>query len=80
MTYYCELMFDKNIIRIMAGSRVVGRYVIVTGKHIPIGLTYSAKNINDGMQWFKHREKENSVLTEEEQQEVMLQILKSEVW
>jgi hypothetical protein len=73
-------MFDKNIIRIMAGSRVVGRYVIVTGKHIPIGLTHSAKNINDGMRWFKHREKENSDLTEEEHKALTFQILKSETW
>lgn len=80
MTYYCELTFDKNIIRTIAGTRVVGRYVIVTGKHIPIGLTYSAKNINDGMRWFKHREKENSDLTEEEHKALTFQILKSETW
>jgi hypothetical protein len=80
MTYYCELNNDENIIRTMGGHRIVGRYVIVASQFIPTGLTYSAKNINDGMRWYKHREKANSDLTENECKALTFQILKSETW
>lgn len=81
MTYYCELPNDENnIIRTMGGHRIVGRYVIVASQFIPTGLSYSAKNINDGMRWFKHREKANSDLTDRERKALTFQILKSEVW
>lgn len=67
-------------------SRTVGQYVVFQGKILPGQLSYKAHtivtlNADGNMIWYKHRDRpEYAKLTEEEQQEVMLQILKSEVW
>lgn len=77
---------DNTLVRIPAGYRKVGRYVLVDNNYIPQGLAYAARtivslNADNLMKWYKHRDRENSaLLTEIEQKELMLQILQSEKW
>jgi hypothetical protein len=64
----------------------VGQYVIYQGKSPPGQLVYKAYTVatldaNGDLVWHKHRNRsEIALLTEEEQKELMLQILKSETW
>ena len=84
--YYCEFLEDKTLIRTVKQNRVVGKYLIVNQNVLPFQIRYKAKtivkvNANGDMVWYKHRNKiDLTALTEKEQQELMLQILKSETW
>ena len=85
MTFYCVLPNDENIIRTIAGFRVVGRYLIVNRPHVPPTLAYASRTIivdetNREMQWWKHQKKVNLSLSYRERKALTLQILKSEVW
>ena len=85
--YYCDMGPDGAEIRSARFKpKTVGRYLIYQGEHPPIRLLYQAHTIailndNDDLVWYKHRDRsEIALLTEEEQKELMLQILKSETW
>lgn len=86
MMYYCEFSEDKNLIQGFLQSRTVSRYLIVDSDSIPGQVGYKAKTIvaltprTKDFYWYKHRDKQSVMLTKEEQQELMLQILKSETW
>jgi hypothetical protein len=86
MTYYCDMGPDGAEIRSFTKSKIVGQYVICRGKILPSHLAYKAYTIatldtDSNLIWFKHRDRsEMALLTEEEQKELMLQILKSEIW
>ena len=83
--YYCEFPEDKNLILYFGVDRVVGKYLIVLQDELPMRMNYMAKAIvtvtdTGVMLWYKHPDNKYSILTKEEQQELMLQILKSETW
>ena len=84
--YYCEFLEDKTLIRTVKQNRVVGKYLIVNQNVLPFQISYKAEVIvrvvaNGDMLWYKQRNKISlTALTEKEQQELMLQILKSETW
>jgi hypothetical protein len=84
--YYCDLGREPTSIRTLNGIRTVGRYVMVDTDHIPQDLAYNAhtivsRNTNEQLKWYKNRDRENSaLLTEAEQKQLMVQILKSEKW
>lgn len=84
--YYCDMGPDGAEIRIMLKMEKVGQYVIVNSDYIPDQLSYRAHTIvsydPDGrMKWYKHRNRSDSAqLTKDEQDGMMLQILKSETW
>ena len=84
--YYCDMGPDGAEIRSFTKSRIVGQYVIYQGDSPPGQLVYKAHtvatlNANGDLVWHKHRNRsEIALLTEEEQKELMLQILKSETW
>ena len=67
-------------------SKIVGQYVIYRGSHLPEQMVYRAHTIvtltaNGSMQWHKNRNRPNlALLTKDEQDAMVLQILKSEVW
>jgi hypothetical protein len=67
-------------------TKTIGQYVIYQGDSPPGQLVYKAYtvatlNANGDLVWHKHRNRsEIALLTEEEQKELMLQILKSETW
>lgn len=67
-------------------SKIVGQYVIYRGFELPGQMAYRAHTIveltaNGSMRWHKHRDRpELALLTKEEQEAMVLQILKSEVW
>jgi hypothetical protein len=67
-------------------TKTIGQYVIYQGDSPPGQLVYKAYtvatlNANGDLVWHKHRHRsEIALLTEEEQKELMLQILKSETW
>lgn len=73
-------------IRTPNGYKIVGRYVIVDSNYIPQSLAYDAHtivsfNADNHMKWYKHRDRENSaLLSDNEQKQLMLQVLKSETW
>ena len=77
---------DGAEIRSFTKSRSVGQYVIYQGESPPGQLVYKAHTVatldaNGDLVWHKHRNRsEVALLTEEEQKELMLQILKSETW
>jgi hypothetical protein len=84
--YYCDMGPNGAEIRSFTKSRIVGQYVIYRGDSPPGQLVYKAYtvatlNANGDLVWHKHRHRsEIALLTEEEQKELMLQILKSETW
>jgi hypothetical protein len=84
--FYCDMGPDGAEIRSFTKSRSVGQYVIYQGESPPGQLVYKAHtvatlNANGDLVWHKHRNRsEVALLTEEEQKELMLQILKSETW
>jgi hypothetical protein len=84
--YYCDMGPDGAEIRSFTKSRIVGQYVIYQGESPPGQLVYKAHTVatldaNGDLVWYKHRHRsEIALLTEAEQQELMLQILKSETW
>jgi hypothetical protein len=84
--YYCDMGPDGAEIRSFTKSRIVGQYVIYQGESPPGQLVYKAHTVatldaNGDLVWHKHRNRsEIALLTEEEQKELMLQILKSETW
>jgi hypothetical protein len=85
--YYCDMGPDGAEIRnARFKPRTVGRYLIYQGEHPPGQLVYKAHTVatldaNGDLVWHKHRNRsEIALLTEEEQKELMLQILKSETW
>jgi hypothetical protein len=84
--FYCDMGPDGAEIRSFTKSRIVGQYVIYQGEHPPGQLVYKAHTVatldaNGDLVWHKHRNRsEIALLTEEEQKELMLQILKSETW
>jgi len=85
--YYCDMGPDgAEIHNARFKPKTVGQYVIYQGEHPPMRLLYKAHTIailndNGDLVWHKHRERhELTLLTEEEQKELMLQILKSETW
>lgn len=86
MTYYCDMGPLGADMNRAFSSRTVGQYVVYRGTQLPGQLAYKAHtivtlNADGNMIWYKHRDRtELAELTEEEQQEVMLQILKSETW
>ena len=88
MMYYCEFSEDKNLIYGFNQSRTVGRYLIVDRDSVPGQVGYMARTIvtvtpnSKDLYWYKHTniDKQSVMLTKEEQQELMLQILKSENW
>lgn len=85
MMYYCEFLEDKNLIHGFNQHRIVSRYLIVNRDELPGQVGYKAKtiarvNVIGDLVWHKHREKAGLPLTEAEQKELMLQILKSETW
>lgn len=87
MIYYCDMGPDGAEIRSARFKpRTVGRYLIYQSGHPPIRLLYQAHTIvilndNGDLVWYKHRQRdESTLLTKEEQQELTLQILKSETW
>ena len=67
-------------------SKIVGQYVIYRGAELPGQMAYRAHTIvtltaNGSMIWSKHRDRpELALLTKEEQDVILLQILKSETW
>ena len=67
-------------------SKIVGQYVIYRGSYLPGQMAYRAHTIvtltaNGSMQWHKNRNRpELALLTKDEQDAILLQILKSEVW
>jgi hypothetical protein len=84
--YYCDMGPDGAEIRSFTKSRIVGQYVIYQGESPPGQLVYKAHTVatldaNGDLVWHKHRHRsEVALLTEEEQQAMTLQILKSETW
>ena len=84
--FYCDMGPDGAEIRSFTKSRIVGQYVIYQGDSPPGQLVYKAHTVatldaNGNLVWHKHRNRsEVALLTEEEQKELMLQILKSETW
>jgi hypothetical protein len=84
--FYCDMGPDGAEIRSFTKSRIVGQYVIYQGESPPGQLVYKAYTVatldtNGDLVWHKHRNRsEIALLTEEEQKELMLQILKSETW
>ena len=84
--YYLDMGPDGAEIRSFTKSKIVGQYVIYRGLHLPGQMAYRAHTIveltaNGSMRWHKHRDRpELALLTKEEQEAMVLQILKSEVW
>jgi hypothetical protein len=84
--FYCDMGPDGAEIRSFTKSRIVGQYVIYQGESPPGQLVYKAHTVatldaNGDLVWHKHRNRsEVALLTEAEQKELMLQILKSETW
>lgn len=84
--YYCDMGPDGAEIRRVLTIKTVGQYVIVNKDYIPNQLSYQAHTIvsydPDGrMKWYKHRNRPDSAqLTKDEQDVILLQILKSETW
>lgn len=84
--YYCDMGPDGAEIRSVSTIRTVSQYVIVNSDYIPNQLAARAYTIvsydPDGrMKWYKHRNRpESALLTKDEQDGMMLQILKSETW
>lgn len=87
--FYCE--FPQENTRVPRSeysgvqfSKIVGRYLTVDRTWLPEQIAYQTSTIvsfNRGvLTWKKHREKQGLPLTKEEQQELMIQILKSETW
>ena len=84
--YYCEFPEDKTLIRTVKQNRVVGKYLIVNQNVLPFQISYKAEVIvrvvaNGDMLWYKQRNKiDLTALTEKEQKDMLVQILKSETW
>ena len=84
--YYCEFLEDKTLIRTVKQNRVVGKYLIVNQNVLPFQISYKAEVIvrvvaNGDMLWYKQRNKiDLTALTEKEQKDMLVQILKSETW
>ena len=84
--YYCEFPEDKTLIRTVKQNRVVGKYLIVNQNVLPFQIRYKTEvivrvNANGDMVWYKHRNKiDLTALTEKEQKDMLVQILKSETW
>ena len=85
--FYCKFPEDKNLIRgYINPNRTVGRYLVVNHIELPLPISFQAHTIvaltpgTKDFYWYKHREKQDVMLTKEEQQELMLQVLKSENW
>ena len=84
--YYCELPEEKNIIRTHSGVRVVGKFV-AAANFIPSGLRYQCTTIvksdeHGQIWWVKNRYTcaPPMPLTDKEKDQLLLQILKSEIW
>lgn len=84
--YYCDMGKEGVSVRIRTGYRTLGRYVTVDGDYLHNGLAYRANTIvsydPDGqLKWYKRRDRANSaLLTKEEQDSLVFQILQSEKW
>ena len=84
--FYCDMGPNGAEIRSAFKTKTIGQYVIYQGDSPPGQLVYKAYtvatlNANGDLVWHKHRNRsEIALLTEEEQKELMLQILKSETW
>ena len=84
--YYCEFPEDKTLIRTVKQNRVVGKYLIVNQNVLPFQISYKTEVIvrvvaNGDMLWYKQRNKiDLTALTEKEQKDMLVQILKSETW
>ena len=84
--FYCDMGPNGAEIRSAFKTKTIGQYVIYQGDSPPGQLVYKAYtvatlNANGDLVWHKHRHRsEIALLTEEEQKELMLQILKSETW
>ena len=84
--FYCDMGPDGAEIRSAFKTKTIGQYVIYQGESPPGQLVYKAHTVatftaNGNLIWHKHRERhELTLLTEEEQQAMTLQILKSETW
>jgi hypothetical protein len=67
-------------------SRTVGQYLMVQNKELDTQVEYRAYSIvtfadNGDMIWYKHREyPKSTLLNYEEQQAIIIHILKSETW
>ena len=84
--YYLDMGSDGAEIGSFTKSKIVGQYVIYRGLHLPGQMAYRAHTVvtltaNGSMQWYKNKDHPDlALLTKEEQDDIMLQILKSEVF
>lgn len=89
--YYCDMGKEHVSIQVSylpsAGHKTVSQYVLVDSEYLHKGLEYRAhtivqKNIHTGQfAWYKHRGRPNlALLTKEEQDNLVFQILQSETW
>jgi hypothetical protein len=84
--YYLDMGSAGAEIGSFTKSKIVGQYVIYRGAELPGQMAYRAHTIvtltaNGSMQWHKNRHRpELALLTKDEQEAMVLQILKSEVW
>lgn len=84
--YYLDMGPDGAEIRSFTKSKTVGQYVIYRGSQPTGQMAYRAHTIveltaNGSMRWYKNRDRPDlALLTKEEQEAMVLQILKSETW
>jgi hypothetical protein len=84
--FYLDMGPNGAEIRSFTKSRTVGQYVIYRGAELPGQVAYRAHTIvtltaNGSMQWYKNRDRPDlALLTKDEQDAILLQILKSETW
>lgn len=84
--FYCDMGPDGAEIRSAYKSRTVGQYVVYRGDSPPGQLVYKAYTVatltaNGNLIWYKHKDRAYpTLLTKEEQEAMVLQILKSEVY
>jgi hypothetical protein len=84
--FYCDMGPNGAKIHLVNKTKTVKQYVIYRGDSPPGQLVYKAHtvatlNANGDLVWHKHRNRsEVALLTEEEQKDLLMQILKSETW
>lgn len=84
--YYLDMGPNGAKIRLVNKTKTVKQYVIYRGDSPPGHLVYKAHTVatltaNGNLIWHKHKDRhEIKLLTKEEQEAMVLQILKSEMW
>lgn len=84
--YYCEFPNEVNYFYTASWQRTVGRYVIINDVNIPVVIATRAVTIVRSLPsgyfyWFKRPQQTvPKVLTNDDEQQLMVQVLKSEVW